>query len=141
MTDVVVQSVSAPRESRRAESPGSVAWDALTFREIDVSIVTYDPPPGCLEKLISSLELPAGAPLRRNLLIHDNTHENLGFGRGHNANVARGTAPFVLIVNQDCELEPGGLEALAQRAHADAPTSPHGSCARSPTSIRRRTTR
>ena len=112
MTDVAVHTVSAPPESRRA---------AASFREVDVSIVTYDPPPGSLEKLLASLEVPAGAALRRNLLIHDNTRENVGFGRGHNANVARGAAPFVLIVNQDCELEPGVLEALLDRAHTDPP--------------------
>ncbi|WP_250526174.1 glycosyltransferase family 2 protein [Caballeronia sp. GAWG2-1] len=37
---------------------------------------------------------------------------NLGFGRAHNANVALGTAPFVLILNPDVELFPNALEEL-----------------------------
>ena len=39
MTDVAVQSVSTPLDSRRA---------SVVFREIDVSIVTYEAPPDCL---------------------------------------------------------------------------------------------
>jgi GT2 family glycosyltransferase len=112
MTDVVVQTVSTPLDSRRASA---------LLREIDVSIVTYEPQPDALANLLASLELPAGTGIRRNVLIHDNTLDNVGFGRGHNANMARGSAPFVLLVNQDCVLEPGVLEALVERAHADAP--------------------
>jgi GT2 family glycosyltransferase len=40
-------------------------------------------------------------------------------GRGHNANAARGKAPFLLLLNQDCILEPGTLEALLAHAQAD----------------------
>lgn len=112
MTDVVVQTVSTPLDSRRASA---------VFREIDVSIVTYEPPPDSLANLLASLEVPAGAAIRRNLLIHDNALDNVGFGRGHNANVARGSAPFVLLVNQDCVLEPGVLEAVLVRAYGDPP--------------------
>ncbi len=43
---------------------------------------------------------------------------NLGFGRGHNAAAARGSAPFILILNQDCVLEPGVLAALVASAAA-----------------------
>jgi GT2 family glycosyltransferase len=112
MTDVVVQTVSTPLDSRRL--PAVVS-------EIDVSIVTYEPEPGSLAKLLASLEVPASAAIRCNLHIRDNTLDNVGFGRGHNANVARGCAPFVLLINQDCVLEPGVLEALVERAHADPP--------------------
>ncbi len=43
---------------------------------------------------------------------------NLGFGRGHNAAVARGAAPYALLLNQDCVLEPGVLAALVASATA-----------------------
>jgi GT2 family glycosyltransferase len=110
MTDCAVQAVSTPLDLHRATA---------AVREIDVSIVTYEPQPDSLANLLASVEAPAGGAIRRNFLIHDNTLENLGFGRGHNANVARGSAPFVLLINQDCVLEPGVLEALLERAHAD----------------------
>src|SRR3954462_5372319 len=32
---------------------------------------------------------------------------NVGFGRGHNANAARGRSPFLLVLNPDCIVEPG----------------------------------
>jgi GT2 family glycosyltransferase len=115
------------------------------LREVDVSLVAFHPDTVLLRELLASLAEPTRAPLRRNLLVFDNSaaearlgvdgiardafarvdvaHSgaNLGFGRGHNANVARGTAPFVLLVNQDCILEPGALEALLEQAERDAP--------------------
>jgi len=37
---------------------------------------------------------------------------NVGFGRGVNQALARARAPFVLIMNPDCQLQPGALAAL-----------------------------
>ena len=48
--------------------------------------------------------------------------ENLGFGRGHNANAKRGTAPWILVINQDCIVEPGALARLVATAQRAAPT-------------------
>ena len=45
--------------------------------------------------------------------------ENVGFGRGHNANALRGRAPFFFILNQDCVLEPNVLVPLFAAANAD----------------------
>ncbi len=119
------------------------------MREVDVSIVTYRPDRELLRRLVASLAEPTAQPLRRSVFIQDNSPDpatatelaaepllqpggafarvdiqrsgtNLGFGRGHNANVARGTAPFVLLMNQDCVVEPGALGALATRAESDA---------------------
>ena len=116
--------------------------------EVDISIVTYRPDMALLELLLASLAEPARAPLRRNLFIHDNSADaavcaeigrlrglqpggafarveihasgaNLGFGRGHNANAARGTAPLLFVVNPDCVLEPGALEEAVAGASAD----------------------
>jgi GT2 family glycosyltransferase len=46
---------------------------------------------------------------------------NVGFARGVNQAVALCTAPFVLIMNPDCRLEPGAIDALASELaqHAD----------------------
>jgi GT2 family glycosyltransferase len=115
--------------------------------ESDVSIVTYEPDLSQLRQLIASLPETAGGA-RLNLFIHDNsaraapveslraeleshgafarieivhTGENVGFGRGHNANAALGSAPWLLVVNPDCILEPGALATLLDAATADRP--------------------
>jgi GT2 family glycosyltransferase len=119
------------------------------MRAVDISIVTYQPDFPLLTQLLASLSEPAAGPIARNLFIQDNSPDaevaaklaalpqlqpggafarvdvkhsgtNLGFGRAHNANAARGAAPFVLVLNQDCVLEPGVLERLVQGAVTDA---------------------
>ena len=116
------------------------------MREVDISIVTYQPDLALLTQLLDSLSEPAGGAVR-NLFIQDNGPDpqaavnlvalrelqpggafarvdvkysgaNLGFGKGHNANVARGKAPWVLVLNQDCVLEPGVLGRLLDAAAA-----------------------
>jgi len=116
------------------------------MREVDVSIVTYEPDLGLLRQLIASLAEPA--PLRLNLFIHDNSatashaeslraeleanpafgrvelhHDgaNVGFGRGHNANAALGKSEWLLALNPDGILEPGALALLVETAASDAP--------------------
>jgi GT2 family glycosyltransferase len=115
--------------------------------DVDVSVVTYRPDFDLLERLAASIAEQAGG-LGVHLRIADNspdrettariaalpslqpggafaqvdvqrTGANVGFGRGHNANAARGTAPFVLVLNQDCILEPGVLGGLLALAAAD----------------------
>src|SRR4051794_7753359 len=109
--------------------------------ELDVAIVTYHPDRALFQQLVASLVQPAREPLRLNLLLQDNGGEdaaleeirriaaqasggafarvdvarsavNVGFGRGVNAAVARGQAPYILVLNQDCVLEPGALDEL-----------------------------
>jgi GT2 family glycosyltransferase len=118
-------------------------------REVDVSIVAHRPDLALLEKLAASLAEQAAGRIV-NVLIVDNSPEpattmriaalpawaagsafarvdaqhspvNLGFGRGHNANAARGTAEFLFVLNQDCILEPGVLGPLLDLAAADDP--------------------
>ncbi len=117
------------------------------MRAVDLSVVTWNPDLALLGRLVASLAEPVRGELRRNLLIHDNSGDssvtaairalvdaqpagvfarsevvasesNLGFGRGHNAAVARGAASYALLLNQDCVLEPGVLEALVASAEA-----------------------
>jgi GT2 family glycosyltransferase len=117
-------------------------------RGLDVSIVTFRPDFPLLEALLASIaEQAAGENV--SLLILDNSpgeettariaalpplraecaftrvdirHSptNVGFGRGHNANAARCTAPFFLVMNQDCILEPSVLVPLLEIARSDA---------------------
>src|SRR5260221_3607046 len=116
---------------------------------VDISIVTYQPDFPLLTQLLASLSEAAAAPLERNLFIQDNSPDpqvavklvampllqpggafarvdvkfsgaNLGFRRAHNANAARGNAPCLLLLNQDCVLEPGVLEPLVASAALDA---------------------
>jgi GT2 family glycosyltransferase len=118
------------------------------MRAVDLSIVTYRPDLPQLQQLIESLAEPARTPIARRLLILDNSEDaatvdgiralpplsggafervdvqrspaNVGFGRGHNASAARGDAPFVFVLNQDCVLEPGALERVIDIAYGDA---------------------
>src|SRR5260221_2978465 len=116
---------------------------------VDISIVTYQPDLPLPPELIASPAEAAAAPLERNLFTQDNSPDpqvavklvampllqpggafarvdvkfsgaNLGFGRAHNANAARGNAPCLLLLNQDCVLEPGVLEPLVASAALDA---------------------
>jgi GT2 family glycosyltransferase len=114
-------------------------------READVSLVTYEPDAAMLRRLVASLSEPA-ACARVNLFIHDNsaspaiveslraelesnpaiarlaithTGQNVGFGRGHNANAALGCAPWLFVLNPDCVLEPGALALLLDTAESD----------------------
>jgi len=116
------------------------------MRDVDLSIVTYRPDLALLASLFASLA-EAAATLRLNLLVLDNSPEattadevgalakhtsgawarvdvqragtNLGFGRGHNANATRATSPWLLVINQDCIVEPGALAALVDTAVND----------------------
>jgi GT2 family glycosyltransferase len=115
---------------------------------VDVSVVTYRPDFTLLEELVASLVEQAKG-LTINLLVQDNSvnpaitariaalaarHSgtafarvdvrrspaNVGFGRAHNANAMRGTAPFFLVINQDCILEPDVLGPLLEFTASDA---------------------
>ena len=117
------------------------------MRGLDVSIVTFRPDLPLLEKLTASIaEQAAGQNV--SVLILDNSPDsettsriaalpplqpggvfsridvrhsptNVGFGRGHNANAARCTAPFLFVLNQDCIVEPGVLAPLIEIAGND----------------------
>ena len=115
------------------------------MRGVDISIVTYHPDFALLAKLIASIAEQATG-LQVSLLILDNSGDaattqriaampgansaftkvdvvhspvNVGFGRGHNANAARGSAAFFFILNQDCILEPNILVPLIDLATTD----------------------
>ena len=115
------------------------------MRAVDLSIVTYSPDLSALRALLGSLREQVDG-VQAQLLIQDNSAaadtteqirqmlaaetafarvdvqrsgENLGFGRGHNANAARGSAPYFLVLNQDCVLEPNVLGPLLAAASED----------------------
>ncbi len=116
---------------------------------VDVSLVTYRPDFALLGQLIDSIAEQADG-LSINLIVADNSENaattakiaaipalaarsafatvsvkaspsNIGFGRGHNANANLGKAPFFLVINQDCILEPGNLAPLLASADSDDP--------------------
>jgi GT2 family glycosyltransferase len=114
---------------------------------VDISVVTYRPDFDALRQLLESIR-EQSAGLELNLFLFDNSPEpevterlarmplfhdafarvdvqhsatNLGFGRGHNSNTKRGNAPFILVINQDCVLEPGILAPLLETARDDDP--------------------
>src|SRR5438045_1762489 len=120
------------------------------MRAVDLGIVTFRPDPALLQQLLASLAEPLSTPTRRRLFIQDNSPEpevidgiralpelaargpfdaidiqrseaNVGYGRAQNAAAARGSAPFVLLLNQDCVLEPGVLDGLLAHAESDDP--------------------
>jgi GT2 family glycosyltransferase len=114
-------------------------------RVVDFSIVTYDPVLSTLGELVGSIREQIEG-IQAHLLVQDNSSdsrttleierrlaeeksfasvdvkrsdENLGFGRGHNANAERGQAPFFFVLNQDCVLEPNVLAPLLAVADSD----------------------
>lgn len=58
------------------------------------------------------------------VVIHDNSKENIGFAAGTNRAFARSRGRYVLLLNPDCELAPGALrqlyEFLESRPHIAA---------------------
>lgn len=47
------------------------------------------------------------------------TGGNVGFGQGHNANLAKGSAPFFLVSNLDLTFEAGAISGIVRRALSD----------------------
>ncbi|MEP6702236.1 MAG: glycosyltransferase [Betaproteobacteria bacterium] len=116
---------------------------------LDIQIVTWRPEPGLLDDLIASLiETPiegwtialricensvdpdlsqamrelVQARTRNSILVSVDfvaSEHNRGFGGGHNLLLQRGTADYVLLLNQDVVLEPGALQILLDEAIAD----------------------
>ncbi len=114
---------------------------------VDVSVVTYRPDLDLLERLIASIaeqvgdldirvyvqdnsddsdhcaairalpSLQTGGAFSRVDVVHSGS--NMGFGRGHNANAARGDAEWLWVLNQDCIVEPGVVVALIAAAERD----------------------
>ena len=86
---------------------------------LDVSIVTFNTDPGRLQALIASLADGSMPASELNIVVHDNSRENIGFGAAHNANARLGSAPFFFVVNPDCVLEAGALALLLDVAKRD----------------------
>ncbi len=117
------------------------------MRELDLSLVTFRPDFDLLSRLLASIAEQLDG-IGAHLLIQDNSPDpattvqllalpalqpggrfatvdvrhsgaNLGFGKGHNACAARGSAAFLFVLNQDCILEPGTLAPLLELAAND----------------------
>lgn len=57
---------------------------------------------------------------------------NVGFGQGHNANLASARAPWLLVTNVDLEFEAGTLGTLVTTAQADPPEVAAWECRQKP---------
>ncbi len=57
---------------------------------------------------------------------------NIGFGAGHNANLAHANTPFFLVTNVDLEFEPDTLGTLLDTAQHDAPDVAAWECRQKP---------
>lgn len=57
---------------------------------------------------------------------------NVGFGQGHNANLAHAAAPWILVTNVDLEFEPHTLRTLVGIARADMPDIAAWECRQKP---------
>jgi GT2 family glycosyltransferase len=114
---------------------------------VDVSVVVYRPDLDLLERMFASIAEQAG-DLELRVHVQDNSDDadhggairalpslaprgaftrvdvarsasNLGFGRGHNANAARGDAPWLWVLNQDCIVEPDVVVPFIAAASSD----------------------
>lgn len=105
---------------------------------IDAVIVAYNSGP----ELHEAVDLLLASPLLLTVTVVDNASsdgcvaaladlrdprlqvlvqtENLGFGRGVNLGAAGGKAPWLLVLNPDCELPPSQLEQLLTLAMSEA---------------------
>lgn len=120
----------------RPAAPGEVARPLLT-----VSLVTYNGMrwlPRCLASLSrqtltdyelivldnastdGSVEWLRTWSLRDPRMRLDESDENLGFAKAHNRNIMRARGEFVLLLNQDIELDEGFLEGSVEPFARDA---------------------
>jgi GT2 family glycosyltransferase len=83
--------------------------------QLSIFIHDNSPSPEAMRALRE--ELASSGDFARVELAH--APENPGFGRGHNANAKLGSAPFILVLNPDCVLEPGALAQLLAAADTD----------------------
>jgi GT2 family glycosyltransferase len=58
--------------------------------------------------------------------------DNVGFGRGHNANLARAASPWMLVTNVDLEFEADTLTVLLDRARGADPRVASWECRQKP---------
>lgn len=58
--------------------------------------------------------------------------DNVGFGCGHNANLARAATPWMLVSNVDLEFEPDTLQRLLERARSAGPRVACWECRQKP---------
>ncbi|MGC5628459.1 glycosyltransferase family 2 protein [Georgenia sp. Z1344] len=109
--------------------------DGAGGRAVQVVTIAYDPGP-LLGRMAETLEAATSADVR--LTIVDNGREhadvdrvaaehdaevirpgaNLGYGTGANLGARGGTEPWLVVVNQDVEWEPGSLDALLEAGEA-----------------------
>lgn len=135
-----------------------LTFENLSDVPLDISIVTYNSFKW-LEKFFASL-VSQRIPLKQiRLIVRDNGSTddtiswlqryqednknrylgisfeaggNLGFGKGHNANLAKAQSAFFLVTNVDLEFEPDTLVELLIQACGDGPEVAQWECRQKP---------
>ena len=108
---------------------GGGGGDQAGSAQVDVVIVSYNQ----RERLLECLESVRSVTERTHLIVVDNASSdgsidaarrcvpeaellaldtNLGFAAGVNRGVARGDAPYILLLNNDARLQPGAIDKL-----------------------------
>jgi GT2 family glycosyltransferase len=103
------------------------AVDNYAIDDVTVSIVTYNSraviqqclaalPDSLLVRVFDNASSDDTVEMVRTLFPHvelSASATNLGFGRGHNHNLKQITTPFALVLNPDCFVTAGAINALA----------------------------
>ena len=106
-TDVILSEAKDPsRPYAGAPSPSS----RLRTMDLSILIVTWNSErwiDRCLRSIPAACE-----GLEYEVVVHDNSHENIGFAAGTNRAFAKSRGRYALLLNPDCELEPRALTQL-----------------------------
>lgn len=109
-----------PREEDLARLAGSLAGNLAALPQevgpVTIRVLDNSENAASVAQLRTALQALAAPP---HLLAIEASAHNLGFGLGHNQNLRASQAEFVLVLNQDIEIEPGALAELLDAARRD----------------------
>jgi GT2 family glycosyltransferase len=142
-----IQELVARRQDSEIFLPQKLVFVKRDLPVIDVSVLTYNSSKW-IEGFFRSLAGQTYPPRLLNIIVtdHNSTDDtvyllremakkynsifggfeiferpNYGFGVGHNFNISKGRAPYVLVTNIDVEFEPDAIENIIATAEGDDP--------------------
>ena len=136
--DLMSASSRSARTCRFLKRSSRASPSRRRAQNVSVLILDNTPDAETTTRIAALPLLQPGGDFARTDVRHSPT--NVGFGRGHNANAGRCTAPFLFVLNQDCILEPGCSRRSSMSRATTSAAWPRGSCGKYRTSTRRRTT-
>ncbi|RKP50852.1 glycosyltransferase [Trinickia fusca] len=95
-------------------------WRSLTTQRYPldkISLLVRDN--GSQDGTVNALRALIAEDGHRFAAVSVDAGENVGFGRGHNANIARGNAAFCLVTNVDLTFDSQGIENVVRTATTD----------------------